>query len=192
MNKKHFERLLARKLRSLPRQERQASLNYYAEMIQDRIEEGMSEEAAVSQMGDVDEIAAQICCNESEAPKKHAGITFWQILLLILGSPIWLSVLIVLLAVALSGFAVLWCTLASLYAAALSLAVCGPAGVAALALGFIKGIAQQGVLLLAAGCATLGLALIVLPLLNRLTGLLARFTRWSAIATLKCLKWGRG
>lgn len=179
MNKKHFERLLARKLRSLPRQERQASLNYYAEMIQDRIEKGMSEEAAVSQMGDVDEIAAQICCNESETPKKHAGITFWQILLLILGSPIWLSVLIVLLAVALSGFAVLWCALVSLYAAAL-------------ALGFIKGIVQQGVLLLAAGCVALGLALIVLPLLNRLTGLLARFTRWSAIATLKCLKWGRG
>ena len=188
MNKKGFERALSRKLRGLSREERQDSVNFYREMIQDRVGEGMSEEDAVAQLGDIDELAAQLCGDGADAPKKRAGISIWQILLIVLGSPIWLSMLLALLAVLLSVFVVAWIVVASLYAVVLSLAVCGPAGIAALALGFIKGIAQQGVLLLATGCAALGVALLLLPLLNRLTVLLARFTRWSAAGIVKCLK----
>ena len=35
-------------------------LDYYAEMIEDRMEEGMSEESAVEDLGDVGVIASQI------------------------------------------------------------------------------------------------------------------------------------
>ena len=42
MNKRAFLRALSRELRGLPRGERAASLDYYGEMIQDRMEEGLS------------------------------------------------------------------------------------------------------------------------------------------------------
>ena len=60
MNKKEFLRVLSDALRGMPRAERARSLEYYGEMIQDRMEEGMSEEAAVACLGSADEIARQI------------------------------------------------------------------------------------------------------------------------------------
>ena len=48
MNRKEFLRSLSRSLRGLPRAERAQSLDYYGEMIQDRMEEGLSEEEAVA------------------------------------------------------------------------------------------------------------------------------------------------
>ena len=48
MNKKDFLDALNRRLATLSAQEREKSLLYFSEMIDDRIEEGMSEEEAVS------------------------------------------------------------------------------------------------------------------------------------------------
>ncbi len=47
MNKEEFLKTLERLLKGLPKQENQKMLDYYAEMIEDRMEEGMSEENAV-------------------------------------------------------------------------------------------------------------------------------------------------
>ena len=47
MNKEEFLKTLESLLKSLPKQESQKMLDYYAEMIEDRMEEGMSEENAV-------------------------------------------------------------------------------------------------------------------------------------------------
>ena len=190
MNKGRFIRALSRRLRALPREERQTSLAYYTEMIQDHMEEGMSEEQAVAMLGSVDEIAAQILQSAPDVPKAGKGRRTWMIVLLVLGSPVWLSLLIAALAVAVSVFVVLWSLTASMYAVELSLAVCGPAGLVGLVVGCLKGNAQQGVLLLSTGYAALGLALVLLPLLNRLTALLWRFTKWSARSLLRSLRGG--
>lgn len=190
MNKSRFIRALSRRLRALPREERQTSLAYYTEMIQDYMEEGMSEEQAVAMLGNVDEIAAQLLQSAPDVPKAGKGRRVWMIVLLVLGSPVWLSLLIAALAVAASVFVVLWSLAASMYAVELSLAVCGPAGLVGLVVGCLKGNAQQGVLLLSTGYAALGLALVLLPLLNRLTALLWRFTKWSARNLLRSLRGG--
>ena len=190
MNKGRFIRALSRRLRALPREERQTSLAYYTEMIQDHMEEGMSEEQAVAMLGSVDEIAAQILQSAPDVPKAGKGRRTWMIVLLVLGSPVWLSLLIAALAVAVSVFVVLWSLTASMYAVELSLAVCGPAGLVGLVVGCLKGNAQQGVLLLSTGYAALGLALVLLPLLNRLTALLWRFTKWSARSLMRSLRGG--
>lgn len=190
MNKSRFIRALSRRLRALPREERQTSLAYYTEMIQDYMEEGMSEEQAVAMLGNVDEIAAQLLQSAPDVPKAGKGRRVWMIVLLVLGSPVWLSLLIAALAVAASVFVVLWSLAASMYAVELSLAVCGPAGLVGLVVGCLKGNAQQGVLLLSTGYAALGLALVLLPLLNRLTALLWRFTKWSARSLLRSLRGG--
>ena len=150
----------------------------------------MSEEQAVAMLGNVDEIAAQILQSAPDVPKAGKGRRVWMIVLLVLGSPVWLSLLIAALAVAASVFVVLWSLAASMYAVELSLAVCGPAGLVGLIVGCLRGNAQQGVLLLSTGYAALGLALVLLPLLNRLTALLWRFTKWSARSLMRSLRGG--
>ncbi len=60
MNKEQFLAALRARLTGLPREDLERTLQYYREMIDDRIEEGMSEQAAVADVGDPDELAAAI------------------------------------------------------------------------------------------------------------------------------------
>lgn len=60
MDRAAFLKALQEQLRRLPEQERQQSLHFYDEMIDDRMEEGMEEQAAVAALGDPGEIARQV------------------------------------------------------------------------------------------------------------------------------------
>ncbi|MBR5741529.1 MAG: DUF1700 domain-containing protein, partial [Firmicutes bacterium] len=60
MNKRLFLSELGQRLEDIPYREAMRVLNYYEEAIDDRIEDGMSEEAAVEAMGSVDDIAREI------------------------------------------------------------------------------------------------------------------------------------
>lgn len=59
MNRHAFLRELEGRLAALSEAERDQTLAYYGEMIDDRIEAGMSEEAAVAALGAMEEIAAE-------------------------------------------------------------------------------------------------------------------------------------
>ena len=59
MNKTEFLAALERALSGLPEQDVQERLAFYGELIDDRVEEGLSEEEAVKERGSVDEIAKQ-------------------------------------------------------------------------------------------------------------------------------------
>ena len=69
MTKLKFLLALNERLSSLPRTEVEERLGFYSEMIEDRMEEGLSEEESVACIGSVDEIAAQIL-SESTAGNK--------------------------------------------------------------------------------------------------------------------------
>lgn len=60
MNKEVFLHQLRVRLTQLPPQEAQKQLDYYAELIDDMMEDGVSEEAAVASFGDVNLLAQQI------------------------------------------------------------------------------------------------------------------------------------
>lgn len=108
MNKKRFLMLLNKKLRHLPKKEVEERILFYSEMIDDRIEEGLSEEEAVLQIGDINEIASQIISEVSldyDINKKHSAL---QIILLIIGSPIWLSLVITFYVVVWSITITMW------------------------------------------------------------------------------------
>ena len=60
MTKLEFALELTGPLSFLPWEETEERVNFYSEMIDDRMEEGFSEEEAVAQIGSVEEIAAQI------------------------------------------------------------------------------------------------------------------------------------
>lgn len=107
MKKTEFLTQLRQKLNQLPPKDVEQTLEYYNEMIDDYIESGYSPEAAVSKMGRVDDIAAQILAGAKapifetygmQKPKKSGLV----ITLLILGFPVWFSLLAVAFSVLLT------------------------------------------------------------------------------------------
>ena len=98
MNKQQFLNALAEALKKLPREERYRTLSYYDELIDDRIEDGQNEYAVVESLGSPEAIAGDIFgSEEAEKTKKEygKGAKIWIIVLLILGFPLWGSLLLV-------------------------------------------------------------------------------------------------
>ncbi len=128
MGKAEFLEVLRRKLTGLPQAEIEERLAFYNEMIDDRIEDGLTEAEAVAEVGPVEDVVNQIMAEipltalvrERVRPKRSLRV--WEIVLLVLGSPIWLSLLIAAFAVGLSLYIVLWSVVVSLWAVAVSLA----------------------------------------------------------------------
>ena len=61
MNKQQFCTFLENELRLyLSSKEVYKTLNFFKEMIDDRVDEGLSEEEAISQLGNIDDIVGQI------------------------------------------------------------------------------------------------------------------------------------
>ena len=156
---------LGKRLDGLPTNEVEDRLNFYSEMISDRIEDGLSEEEAVAAIGAVDEIAEQIIADipltkivkEKIKPKRRLCV--WEILLLVLGSPVWLSLLIAVFAVAISIYCSVWAVIISLWAVFVSFVGCAfglTVGGAMLAIG---GNALPGVATIGAGISCAGLAI---------------------------------
>ncbi len=175
MNKQEFLAALKNKLSHLPEEDRRDQIVFYGEMIDDRMEEGLSEAAAVAAIGSIEQIAEQILQNAagepSSAKKRKRGA--WEITLLILGAPLWLALLIAALAVAISlivslfailisAYAVLWSVPVSLWAAFGGL-VGGTVG------GFLGGFlllclgnAPSGAVLIGGGLVCAGLSILLL------------------------------
>ena len=131
MKKQEFLYQLKGKLWALSEEERKSSLEYYTEMIDDRMEDGLSEEEAVAAIGTLDEIVEQILDETPRPPEvvkpaqKQAGnrngTKVWIIISLILGSPLWISLGAAAVAVLASVYASLWTVVISLYATTLAL-----------------------------------------------------------------------
>lgn len=134
MTKYEFARALREALEGFPLEDTERSVDFYCEMIADRMEEGLTEEEAVAAVGAVEQIAAQIRSEgalngspQKSTPEKGVR-KGWKVALLIVSSPVWLSLLVAAVAVVLSVYIVLWAAVISLYAAAASCVACGVAG----------------------------------------------------------------
>lgn len=165
MSKQEFIDKLRSKLSGLPKQELEERLNFYSEMIDDRMEEGHSEKEAVSEIGSVDEIAAQIVADiplvkiAKEKIKPKRRLKAWEIMLLVLGSPIWLSLLIAAFAVILSLYASLWSVIISLWAVFGSLVCCAFGGIVAGIVFVLSGNGLTGIAMFGAGFLCAGLSI---------------------------------
>lgn len=167
MNKEMFLILLRDKLHYLPQEDIEERLAFYEEMIDDRIEEGMTEEEATAAVGSIDEIANQIISeipltkivSEKIKPKEKPQI--WMIVLLILGSPVWLPLLIAAIAVIFSIYVAIWSVVLSLYAVDLALGVSCIAALPAAFVFFISGNPFGGIFMIGAGLALAGLTILM-------------------------------
>ena len=182
MNKQEFLTALRSRLHGLPQSDQQKSLNYYSEIIDDQVEDGLSEEAAVATLGSIDEIVQQIFM-ETPLPtlvkaKPSRRMKGWEIVLLILGSPIWLPILLAVLVVILGITVTYWSVILALYALDLSFAVCAVVGFVGFA--SLCWIRQpiQAMALLGVGLIGLGIAILGFFLCNRIVALTLRMNRW--------------
>lgn len=141
MNKQEFLKALKKELSGLPREDVEERLSFYSEMMDDYIEEGATEEEAVARIGTVEEVAAQ-CTEKKEKPRRKRKT--WERVLLIAGSPIWISLLAAAASVVIAVYAVLWSAVISLWAVEGSLIGSLVGGIAMSALGFSAGNALWG------------------------------------------------
>lgn len=164
MNKQQFISSLRKKLSGLPSSEVEERLEFYSEIIDDKVEEGLSEEKAVLEIGSVDDIAEQITgeipllkiAGEKIKPKKRLGAL--EIVLLVLGSPIWLSLLIAAFSVFFSLWVVLWSVVISFWSVFVSFAACALGCMAACPILIIGGNNPTGIIMLAGGLLCAGLS----------------------------------
>ena len=165
MNKLNFILSLQEKLSGMPENELEERLNFYCEMIEDRIEEGLSEEEAVAQIGNIDDIADQIIADipltkiVKHNVKKQRKLRAWEIVLISVGSPLWLSLLIAAFAVIIAVYASIWAVVVSLWAADFALAVSFLLGIGALVIFSIQNNLLIGLALLGCGIVCAGLSI---------------------------------
>ena len=99
MNKTEFLTAVRHSLRGLSAADIKGHIDFLSEMIDDRIEEGMSEAEAVAAMGTPEEVAAGIIAETPvtslmcECVRPSGGRATWRTVLLLLTSPIWASLL---------------------------------------------------------------------------------------------------
>lgn len=163
MRKQEFLYTLKRRLSGLSAKEAAERISFYSEMIDDKMEDGLSEEAAVFEVGSAEKIAAEIL---AEAPvlslanaKPTKNFNTGTLILLVLGSPIWLSLLIAAFAVVISLYAVLFSVIISLWAVFVSFVAAAPAGVIVGTIFALCGNALSGVATVSAGLVLAGLAI---------------------------------
>ena len=164
MNKPEFLALLRAGQAGLPREALEERLAFYSEMLDGQVEEGLSEEEAVAAVGPVDEIVRQIIADTPlaklarERMRPRRQLKAWEIVLLVLGSPLWLSLGLAAIAVIFAFYVVLWSVSVSLWAVFASLAVCAVGGLPAFAV-LIARSGAAALAILAAGMVCAGLAI---------------------------------
>lgn len=165
MDKQTFLAALRARLSGLPAAELEASVTYYAECIDDRTEAGESETDAVAAMGPVEEAAAQILSDVPlnkivfEKVKPQRAMRPWEIVLIVLGSPVWLPILAACVCILLSVLLVIWSLVVALVALEISFAVAAPAGIVGAALFAAQHHSPQALLLAGVGVFCVGAAL---------------------------------
>lgn len=169
MIKLNFLLTLRERLSELPEGDVEERLNFYSEMIEDRMEEGLSEEEAVAQVGSIDEIVAQIISDiplrkvakeKMRKKRNNAKLRVWEIVLLAVGSPIWLALLIVAAAIVISIIAVVFSVIAAFWSVFGAFVGAAAGGVAVgIFLMCISGNLPAGLFLISAGLVCAGLAI---------------------------------
>lgn len=186
MTKQEFLTQLREKLSGMPQEDIDERTAFYGEMLDDRIEDGLSEEEAVNEIGNVDDIVSQILADTpltkivKEKLKTKNRLKTWQIVLLAVGSPVWASLLIAAFAVIFSLWVSMWAVVVSLWACV--------AALAASALGVII----EGIVFVAggnvlSGIFAFGAGLICAGLLIFLLFGCKALTRWFALLTKKII-----
>lgn len=184
MTKTEFLAEIREKIQGLPQSDIEKFLDYYAEMIDDYTEDGRTQEEAIGELGSVEEIVEQIL---KETPLPHLvqekvrptrTLRAGEIVLLILGSPLWVPVLLAVVLLFFGTYVLLWSAVVMLYAADLAAFVCGAAGVFSILPFALSGNLLQGVLMVGIGLISIGIGLLFLFVCNKVAVLILHGSKW--------------
>lgn len=193
MTKHEFITQLRDRLSELPEREVEERLSFYIEMIDDRIEDGRTEQEAVADLGPLDEVAAQIVADiplfqiAKKRIKPTRRLKAWEIVLLAVGSPVWVSLLIAALAVLIALYASFWAVIVSLWAAFGSLAGCAFGGVVGGLTLSIGANVPAGLALIGAGAICAGLSVLLFFACKAATKGLVVLAGKTVLAVKRCL-----
>lgn len=192
MNKQEFLWQLRTKLSGLPKEDIEERLNFYSEMIDDRMEEGLSEEDAVHQIGNVDDIASQILAETpftklvKERIKPQKQVNFWIILLLVLGAPVWLPLLMAAFSIVFAVYTSVWSLIISLWAVCASVIGCSLCGIlGGLVFAYDRNY-LTGFTLIGMGLACAGLSIILFLVSKAATKSILLFTKKIVLGIKNC------
>ena len=202
MSRDAFIGELRHRMAGLPQEAVDRTVEYYSELIADSMEDGVAEEEAVSRLGSLDEIVAnvvketpltQIVQTRVQESRKKGG-SGWVIALLILGAPVWLPLLIAALAVLFALFIALWAVVIALWAAVTGVILAGVAAVAAGIFELVRLHVPQGLVLLGGGLVCLGLCALLFLLMKLITVGTVKLCKiiWTGIKSLFVGKKGKG
>lgn len=164
VNKQGFLTELRARLSGLPQEDVEVRLSFYSEMIDDRVEEGLSEEEAVAGIGTVDELANQIISETpltklvKEKVKPNRSLHAWEIVLLILGFPLWFPLLIAALSVCFAFYVTIWSLIIALWSIELAFIVSALGGIVSAVIFLIQGYPLSALAVFGAGILCAGAA----------------------------------
>ena len=192
MTKLEFISSLYERLSGVPKKELEDRVSFYVEAIEDRIEDGLSEEDAVADVGSVDSIAAEILneiplsrlVKDKIKPKRkpHA----WEIALIAAGFPVWLPILISAVAVAFALYGSVWAVIISLWAVFGAIVGCAVGGVVGSLMLFAAGQAPSALAPFGAGIFLGGLSIFAFFGCREATKGILMLTKKTALGIKKC------
>lgn len=166
MRKDEFLAILRKNLSGLPKEEREDRVSFYSEMIDDKVADGYPEEEVVDDLGTPEQVAKEIIGDTplrtiiKERVKPKRSLKGWEVLLLVLGFPLWFPLVLTIFILFLSGFIVVWSLMIALLAVDLGLLV---GGIGSIVIGVLT-VSSKGITSAAfiggAGMAVTGLAII--------------------------------
>ena len=135
MNKEEFLKELRSHLRGLSQEDINERISFYSEMIDDRIDDGLTEEAAVADIGTVDEVIYELAqevplgklVKEKIKPKRELKV--WEIILICLLFPIWFPIALLVIFIAFFLYILFWVGVIVSYAIEIALIMSSIAGV---------------------------------------------------------------
>lgn len=166
MNKQEYLEAIRSRISAMPADDVNRFMDYYSEMIDDRVEDGLSEEEAVADMGSPEAAVEQILeempltklVKEKIKPKHE--LKAWEVILIVLGSPVWIPLLITAAVLLLTLWIVAFALLISFYAVVLSFVVAGIGGLICAIPLFIANSPYTAVLMLGAALIGIGIAIL--------------------------------
>lgn len=187
MNKQEFLSELKNRLAGIPQKDIDQTIEFYEELILDKMEEGQLEEEAIASLDSIDEIVKATLSNvsipklvkEKFAPKR--SLKTWEIVVIAATSIIWVPLAIALLSIILSLYVGLWSGVIALAASTVS--------VGALSLIIVGGILDLCTGHVASGIFTIGLALAFLGISLLLGLLTVKLSKLMVVLCKKIILW---
>jgi uncharacterized membrane protein len=182
---------LGKRLQAMPKEEAEERIGFYTEMIEDRMEEGLSEQEAVAAVGDIDELAASILGSSCGASPKDQPPLMKDggsekngrrsIALIVIGAPLWISIGAALFSVALALYVAVWSVVISLWATCGALIGTGVGGILYAVIKHDK----MTFMVIGAALVCIGIAILLFLCCEILTKCVIRLTKRSFTAMLR-------